>query len=387
LKSNGTFKRICQKDIRDFTLLLIAVAFLVGSSKEPTIETDLGGTALSHSSKTISPHSAGTVTSATHNNKSGRDGPFDRNDTSESPINLYSAHQLLDEFVMLAMLADSSQAKELERLRVALHGLGYNTLQAIRSLINEGSGDALFLEGGRAQALLDILLVLGLPEVEGVALEWLNNEPSAAAVVQIGRYLARHAPGRYDLEIRLAAENALLLADQSDESLGPLYQLLGEFGDEKTVALLLNMPRHRDAYSSVALAMIPDGSGIPLLEQDARLVESGLQTVHGRLAIELLAQQAHQFEDAAAIVLDLADQGLIPPDIWPQVLAIVSGERQFTLNPTAQGLVGSYTIFSSKGDQTLYLVTGTAEQDQSDWAEWRILMLEELLQLAPDLKG
>ena len=387
MASTDPIKWICEQNIRDFTLPLIAVAFFVGCSKEPAIETDPGGTALTHSSKTISLHSAGTFTSKIYTNKSGRDGSSEGNDTSESPVNLYSTHQLLNEFVTLAIQSDSSQAKELEHLRVALHGLGYNALQAIKSQINEESGGSLFLESGRAQALLDILLILGLPEVEGVALEWLNNEPSAAAVVQIGRYLARHAPGSYDPEIRLAVEKALLLADQSDERLGPLYELLGEFGDEKTAALLLNMPRHRDAYSSVALAMIPDGSGIPLLEQDARLVESGLQTVHGRLAIELLAQQAHQFEDAAAIVLDLAVQGLIPSDIWPQVLAIVSGERQITLNPTAQGLVGSYTIFSSKGDQTLYLVTRTAAEDQGNWADWRILMLEELLQLAPDLKG
>ena len=41
------------------------------------------------------------------------------------------------------------------------------------------------------------------------------------------------------------------------------------------------------------MALISDGSGLSLLEQDARLFESGQRTSQGRLAIELLAFQAH----------------------------------------------------------------------------------------------
>lgn len=362
--------------------LLTGVFLLTAYTQEPATSTDLRHSTPAIANKVAIVDKANSHKSNKQNNTTKSAGNVNPGGTLSDQ---HSAEQLLNRLITFYADDDPSLTVELMQIKLSLHEMGYDTLSAIVNLMRNELPNSATWENSREQILLKVLLGLKLPEVEFVALEWLGHRPSPMAVVRLSRYLASQAPGRYNREIRQAAERVVLSAESSKEELGPLFQLLGEFGDQETIALLLNTPMQHDAYASVALALIPDGSGIPMLEQDARLFESGYQTVHGRLAIELLAQQSHQFENAASIILDLAAQGLIPSDIWPRVLAIVSGERQITLDPPAQGMADSHTIFRPDGDQTLYLVPRDPGQDQSIWTYQRFLMLEELLQLAPYL--
>jgi hypothetical protein len=235
-------------------------------------------------------------------------------------------------------------------------------------------------------ALLEVLLNFDLPEVESIALRLLSEASPAHAVCRLAAYLEEVNPGRYVGEIRLAAERALSQAGDDLPVPGALFEYLGKTGDASTALLLADMPIHRDAYASVALALLPDGSGMSLLERDARLLERGPDTVQGRLAIELLAQQAHRFPDAADVLLELAGRGLIPDDVWPHVLEIVAGRWELTLDPPLTGRMTTHTIYRPEGNQVIYRVARQEEAEGS--ADYhRLELLDSLRRMAPRVAG
>jgi hypothetical protein len=293
---------------------------------------------------------------------------------------------LLEELASIAASTASEDGRRVEVIFNLLGEAGYSGLWAIKEYLldsQQSADEPASAEQALRQALLDFLLGSGQPGVEGLALELLTKLPGPMDVAQLGRYLEANHPGKYTQLIRTAAEQALTGADSFADIPGSLFQLLGEIGDTSTISLLVDMPMHRDAYVSVALALLPDGSGIPLLEQDARLFEIGQYTTHGRLAIELLAQQAYQFSDAAKVLIDLANKNLIPSDLWPQVVALLAGEQRITLVPPAGSQTAWNTIYRSQGNQALYLATRSPEQETSEQIDRRLYVLGQLQQLAP----
>ena len=300
-----------------------------------------------------------------------------------------TADELLGAFLMREAVEGTGMLLGDEQIKASLIRRGLETLEAVRQRL--ASGDGLSTrgaeddwQGSEEQLLLDVLLSLDLPGVETVALEWLQAAPSARAVAELGRYLGNRSPGLHDEQIRLSAEQALLEAARLDDVPGELFQLLGEYGDSRTVGLLSEMPWHRDAYASVALSLIPDGSGIEFLVRDARSFAEGEMTTHGRLAIELLAQQAYQDSTAAHVLLELAELGAIPLDLWPSVMAGIAGEESISLVRPPTGLQAIHTIVLPEGNQVLYRMIHSDLLDYGlESVELRMALLEALLDFAP----
>lgn len=308
-----------------------------------------------------------------------------------SGTNEPSATALLEALLARNRTGESTTETTIDSLTRALIDSGYETLWAILHRLESGEYPSMVengesWEGSEEQKLLAVLLALNLPEVESVALYWMQAGSSARAMAELGQYLSEISPGKHDASIRMAAEQSLLSAADLSDIPGELFQLLGEYGDAGTVNLLADMPWHRDAYARVALALIPDGSGLSLIVQDARLFQLGQPTTHGRLAVELLAQRACQDAEAALTLFDLAREDLIPADIWPNVLAAVAGEQSISLVRPASGLRSIHTIFRPEGDQVLYRVTNMSFE-QNNIEEFRLAMLDELLRFAPTLPG
>lgn len=284
-------------------------------------------------------------------------------------------------------------ALEDHQIKDSLAELGYDTLRAVRHRLDMAAtlstvGEDGAWEGSEEQLLLQVLLSIDLPETEVIALDWMMSDPSPRAVAALSFYLGKRAPGVHDAVIRGIAEQSLLTSPSFSDVPGELFQLLGEYGDIGTVNLLADMPWHRDAYASVALALIPDGSGIDLLVRDARLFEQGQVTTHGRLALELLVQQAYVQPEAAEVLLDLAGQGLIPTDLWPDLLAAAAGDQEISLVRPMSGLQSMHTIFRPEGNQVFYRIrTINTPSEENEIDEFRIALLEELLQFAPVLNG
>jgi len=260
--------------------------------------------------------------------------------------------------------------------------MGESALVAIADFLLSPEGHGID-QGELRRALLNVLLGLGLPEVEDVALQLLSGNPQPIEIWQLGRYLEDLRPGKYTDSIRTVAEQSLVAAGDTGNIPGELFQLLGEVGDEGTAELLAQMPAHREAYASSALALISDGSGLPLLEQDARSLETGQSTAQGRFALELLAQQSHIYPEALDTLIDLSRKGSIPADMWPLILSLSMGRQQITLAPPAGKLVSWKIIYSPEGNQIVYLAGRTPETESLATIDQRLETLWQLQQVAP----
>jgi hypothetical protein len=297
--------------------------------------------------------------------------------------NRRDADDLLNELNTLAWDEDTIDGEEASDLLRRLRLQGADALIPIRDfLLNARRSGQVPSE--LRQALLEVLLGLESPEVESVALQLLANGPDAFEVLELGLFLEGVQPGKYSQAVLLAAEHALIEADSTTMLPAGFFQFLGELGNEGTVLLLAEMPWHHQAYASIALASIPDGSGISTLAQNAFAIASNRNSMHGRVAIQLLAQMGPQFSEAAASLIRLAEQGAIPLDVWPHVLDIVAGNWELTLlEPMPDDLVWSHTFFHQVGNQVIYGATRHQDATDNDLDAQRLYLLDQLMPLVP----
>lgn len=303
-----------------------------------------------------------------------------------------SPHEQLQELAWLLTSGDPGSQQRADDLVEAIYRQGYTSLLAIHDfLIRDIEFGSEEIPGADEQALRQVLIQLLLrfdfPEVEQFALELLKSRPTPMEIWQLGRYLEANHPGEYTNSVRLAAEDALLHANPATEIPGGFFQLLGETGNDETALLMADPPIHQEVYASFALAAIPDGSGIFILEQEALLLEKEPPTTRSRLLIEILASQAHRSIEAAEALIDMADRGLIPADTWPHVMAIVAGSLLITLEPPLQGQLETHTIFRSEGNQVIYRVARPIVDENPDIADQRHYLLDRLQALAPGYRG
>ena len=301
-------------------------------------------------------------------------------------------HEQLKELGWLSTKSDSISRQRADELVGKLYERGYESLLAVRDYlvrdIGFGSGEIPGVdEKNLRRVLIDLLLRFDFPEVESFALELLNSHPTPSEIWQLGRYLEQNFPGRYTSSVRLIAEEAFIHSDPAAGIPGGFFQLLGETGDDATAFLLGDVPIYQDAYASFALAAIPDGSGIAVLEQEALLHGSGQPSTRSRLLIELLASQAHRSVEGGEVLINMAERGLIPEDTWPHVMAIVAGSLLITLDPPQQGQLDTHTIFRSEGNQVIYRVVRPLVDEPPDIADQRHQLLARLQALAPGYRG
>ena len=297
--------------------------------------------------------------------------------------NKRETEDLLDELQTLTWDEDTVDGKEASDLLRRLQLQGADALIPIRDFLLNARRTGQVPPELR-QAALEVLLSLESPEVEDVALQLLANRPDAFEVLELGLFLEGVQPGKYSDAVLLAAEQALIEAGSTNLLPAGFFQFLGELGNEETVLLLAEMPWHHQAYASIALASIPDGSGFATLEQEALGLVTNPNSMHGRVAIQLLAQMGPQFPEVATSLIKLAEQGAIPRDVWPHILDIVAGNWEMTLlEPMPGDLVWSHTFFHQVGNQVIY--GATRDQNASDDAldAQRLYLLDQLMPLVP----
>lgn len=301
-------------------------------------------------------------------------------------------HEQLKELSWLLIKSDSASQHRVDELVGKLYERGYESLLAVREYlvrdIGFGSREIPGVdEQNLRRVLIELVLRFEFAEVESFALELLNSHPTPSEIWQLGRYLEQNHPGKYTNSVRLIAEEAFIHADPAAGIPGGFFQLLGETGNDETAFLLGDVPIHQEAYASFALATIPDGSGIAMLEQEVLLHGGGQPSTRSRLLIELLASQAHRSVEAGEVLIDMAERGLIPADTWPHVMAIVTGSLLITLDPPQQGQLDTHTIFRSEGNQVIYRVVRPLVDEPPDIADQRHQLLDRLQAQAPGYRG
>jgi len=211
-------------------------------------------------------------------------------------------------------------------------------------------------------SFLQALQNIGGPEAMAVSSQMLQTSMDPREIAWLAQSLEKQAPGQYAAMAADAARSALSAASTGQlegRDVGPLFGVLQQYGGPGAAAELASFSSQYRYYSTIALASLPDGAGIPALiqmVQDPDAVSKG-----GRApALQMLAQAGLQSPEAFKVLLEQAQQNQIPTGTWLNIASILSGDvMQIGVAPV-EGGIRSFHLAS--GNQNFYTAP-----DRSTW--------------------
>jgi PBS lyase HEAT-like repeat-containing protein len=222
-------------------------------------------------------------------------------------------------------------------------------------------------------ALLQALEAIGGAEAMQLALDTLQTTTQPREIAQIAQHLEKQAEGQYREAILHAARESLAMAaggklGQIDP--GPLFNVLARYAGADAVPDLQKVTSPFRYYSAIALAQLPDGSGIPALAQMLRQPNGPPRGTHNA-ALEALAQLVPDYPEARDRLMEQATLKQIPETLWPSIADSLTGAKFSIGNLAEEGLSpasGDKTYHLAQGPQNFYsrpnLVQFTPEQKQ-----------------------
>lgn len=211
-------------------------------------------------------------------------------------------------------------------------------------------------------SLLETLQNIGGPEALAVSTQMLQTSLDPREIAWLAQSLEKQAPGQYGAMAAEAARTALAMAGSGQlegRDVGPLFGVLQQYGGQEAAAELQKFSSQYRYYSTIALANLPDGAGIPALiqmVQDPDAASKGGRSA----ALQMLAQAALQSPDALKTLVDQAKLNQIPSSTWLNIASILSGDKMMIGTPPVESGVRSFHLAS--GNQNFYTVP-----DQSAW--------------------
>ncbi len=235
--------------------------------------------------------------------------------------------------------------------------------------------------------LQQLVQQIGGPEAQALMLSTLQATAMPAEVARLARYLEQQSPGQFREEIGSAVRETLAQAAAGQLrgwDVGPLFQVLQDYGNEGAVADLEKNAAIWNNYSTLALAKLPAGEGVPSL---IRIAEDSRASGARAAAVEALAQVAFQYPDAGAALLSLARAGKISERSWLIAAEALGGAQQFIREagadnaslPAASG-VKTYHLESS--NQNFYSVPALGGMS-NEQINQRVALIDQLLALSP----
>src|SRR5262249_30256144 len=147
-------------------------------------------------------------------------------------------------------------------------------------------------------AMFDALQQIGGPEAVSAMTGVLQTTADPKEIALLARNLAQQDPELYRGEVLNAVHEALTMAASKNlegSDVGPLFEVLQKYGGPTAVADLEQVTGQWKYYSTMALAKLPDGAGVPSLIRMAQGTGGGRDA-----ALEMLAQLAATNPDAKA---------------------------------------------------------------------------------------
>jgi hypothetical protein len=152
---------------------------------------------------------------------------------------------------------------------------------------------------------------------------------------------------------------------QNSPEVAPLFQVLQTYGDPTVLADLENSVSKFGYYSTMALAGMPSGEGIPTLIRMAQ--ERGASvSLRNEFALQMLAQVSAQYPDASAALVEQARLNQISETAWTKIATGLAGDQyQFSKNLTdnslpLDNLSNLKTYHVQAGNQNFYSTPVTA---------------------------
>jgi hypothetical protein len=242
--------------------------------------------------------------------------------------------------------------------------------------------DALGYNSLRA-ALLDALAQIGGAESIQAMLQILQTSIFPTDIAMLAKTLDAQGPGQYQQAILDAVRQQLSLGaldELGGANVLPLFQVLATeaASGAKLDTDLTQYAEKWPYYSSIALAALPDGAGVPSLIQLAQGTVPGNQAA----AAQELAELAPQNTQALSSLLDLAKSEQLPDSILVQLAPFLAG-REYELGPPQDPTAGGYLTFhmaNGNEDFSASDASGTLTQAQ---ITQRIAIIDQLLQVIP----
>ena len=238
--------------------------------------------------------------------------------------------------------AQQAQAWKQQYERLIQAGAG--AVPAIREFLEQNVDlDFKSIEGGDQLgtsslriALFDALRQIGGADAAAATAQIMQTTTSPAEIAILAADLETMAPGQYRDAAVAAARLALERTAQSPDLVdsAPLFEVLQKYGGASALGDLEQAARRWNYYAPLALAGLPDGTGIPSL---ARLADDSGGSFAGsiRFALQMLAQLAGQYPDAAQALLAQARNNRIPDSAWQGIAGALSGEQMFYGSPNS----------------------------------------------------
>jgi len=285
------------------------------------------------------------------------------------------------------------QADQWKQNLQTLTSQGSAALPAIRQFLeqnqelNFGSvpgGDQLGQTSLRS-AMINAMAQIGGADAQALMLQTLQTTTLPSEVAQLAQHLEEQAPGQYRQETINAINEILALGEKGQLpagwDVGPLFQALQKMGDPSSTAMLDQLQAQYKYYATISLAGLDNGAGVPSLIREAQ--DSGAL---GRrdFALQMLAQIATQYPDAAAALLDQAKSGNIPDAAWRKIATGLAGDQyQIGSPPAGDGgamanIPGLKTYHIQSGNQNFYSVPVPPDAQSQ-----RLDLINQLLAASP----
>jgi hypothetical protein len=197
----------------------------------------------------------------------------------------------------------------------------------------------------------------------------------------LAQVLDQQAPGQYRQQTVSAVNDILGMASKgqlpSDWDVGTLFKVLQTYGDGSTASALEQMQGSWRYYATMAMAGLDNGQGVPTLIHEAQDTSSGRQD----FALQMLAQVAAQYPDAASALVQQATAGQIPDSAWRKIIMGLAGDQyQIGQGPPGTGPNGEIpagikTYHIGVGNQNFYS-TPIASDAQ---IQQRLSLIDQLL--------
>ena len=211
-------------------------------------------------------------------------------------------------------------------------------------------------------SFLEALQNIGGPEALGLSAQMLQTTLDPREISWLARSLESQAPGQYGQIAAGAARDALAMASTGQlegRDVGPLFGVLQQYGGPGAVSELEKFSSQYRYYATIALANMPEGSGIPALIQMVQ--DPDAASKGGRApALQMLAQAALQSPDALKTLVEQARLNQIPTATWLNIASILAGDQVVIGAGPVESGVRSFHLAS--GNQNFYTIP-----DRTPW--------------------
>jgi len=192
------------------------------------------------------------------------------------------------------------------------------------------------LSSSLRQAMFDALAQIGGADGYGGLAQVLQATADPAEIAHLaGMFNVQNSEEYRGVVVDAAREALGHLANMKVQGVevAPLFELLQKYGGPGVVADLEKAAKNWHHYAVLALANLPEGAGIPALENMIR-DRSSAASGSGNSALKLLAQNLHQYPEAAGALERAINEKRIPTGGWLVLAGALGGEVTYFASET-----------------------------------------------------